>query len=93
MTTAKSPLRKLKAQADNIATRLKALERGDLGGAADPAGKVAAARARASIQFAVVMDDKILKIDMPWETIRSLSEAGVSEYIVKHMRESKEATH
>lgn len=92
MSTARSPLRKLRAEADNIAARLKALERGEVG-TADPAGKVAAARARESITFGVVMDDKVLRIEMPWDTIRSLSEAGISEWILKQMREQRDAVH
>ena len=92
MTASRSPLRKLKAQADEIAARLKAMERGDVG-TPDPTGKLTAARAKEVIQFAVVMDDKILSIEMSWETIRSLSEAGISEYILKHMRESRETVH
>lgn len=92
MTTARSPLRKLKAQADEIAVRLKALERGEVN-VPDPAGKVAAARTREAIKFAVVMDDKVLKIEMPWATIKEMSEAGISEYILKHMREERDAIH
>lgn len=92
MTTARSPLRKLQAQADKIAARLKALARGEVG-VPDPAGKVAAARERESITFGVVMDDKVLKIEMPWATIRDLSEAGISAWILKHMREQRDAVH
>ena len=92
MSTARSPLRKLRAEADNIAARLKALDRGDIG-VPDPAGKVAAARERESITFGVVMDDKILKIKMSWATIREMSEAGISEYILKHMRGAREPVH
>ncbi|KAB2937394.1 hypothetical protein [Hyphomicrobium sp.] len=92
MSTARSPLRKLKAEADNIAARLKALARGEVD-VSDPAGKVAAARAKESITFGVVMDDKILKIEMPWATIRELSEAGISAWILKHMREQRDVVH
>lgn len=92
MTTSRSPLRRLKAQADEIAARLKALERGEMN-APDLAGKVAAARTRESITFGVVMDDKVLKVDMPWATIRAMSEAGISEYILKYMRDARNAVH
>lgn len=90
MTTARSPLSALKAQSDRIAAALKAAERGESIVAFDPAGKIAAARSRDSVTFAVVMDDKILKIEMPWITIRDSSEHGISEYILKHMREARE---
>jgi hypothetical protein len=29
---------------------------------------------------------------MPWVTIRETNEVGIAEYILKHMRESREAT-
>ncbi len=81
MTTANSPLRVLKAQANEIAAKLKALEGGMI------------TRVKDSITFGVVMDDKVLKIDMPWSTIRENSEAGIAEYILKHMQEARDAVH
>lgn len=92
MSTSHSPLRKLKAEADRIAAQLKALDRGDHG-AHDPAGKIAAAKALDTITFGVVMDDKVLKLDMPWKLIRETSETGLSEWIIKHMRGQREAAH
>lgn len=92
MTAANSPHNKLKEQADRIATALKAAERGDTI-AHDPGGKIAAARARDSVSFAVVMDDKIIKIEMPWSTIRETSVRGISEYIIEQMRGSKKSVH
>lgn len=85
MTTAQSPLRVLKAQAVAIATKLKAAARGDKI-ADDPGGKIAAALARDSFTFAVVMDDKIIKIEMPWKMIRETSEPALVEWIVAQMR-------
>lgn len=87
MSTARSPLRKLQAEAGQIAARLKAVERGD------PAGKIATARQQASITFGVVMDDKVLKIEMPWKTIRETSESGLAAWILKHMRDQRDAVH
>jgi hypothetical protein len=92
MTTARSPLRVLKAQADKIAMALKAAERGETI-ATDPAGKIAAARTRESVTFAVVMDDKVLKIELPWATVRETSEVGIAEYILKQMREARDVQH
>lgn len=92
MTTARSPLRILEAQADKIAQALKAADRGEQI-AADLGGKIAAARARESVTFAVVMDDKVLKIEMTWATIRETSEVGIAEYILKHMREARDVAH
>lgn len=90
MTTAHSPLRALRQQADRIAAMLKAAERGETFDVRF-AEKIEAARGKDSIKFAVVMDDKVLSIDMPWATIRETSESGISEYIVKHMREARDA--
>lgn len=92
MTTARSPLRVLKAQADNIAKTIKAIERGE-NPVEDRGGKLAAARNRDSVKFGVVMDDKILTVDMSWATIRETSEVGIAEYILKHMREARDAHH
>lgn len=85
MTTSQSPLRVLKAQADKVAATLKAAERGE------PidirfAEKIAAARGRESFKFGIVMDDKVITIDMPWELINNTSEVGIAEYILKQMR-------
>lgn len=92
MTTKHSPLRALKAQADKIAATLKAAERGekiDL----RFAEKIDAARAKESFKVGIVMDDKIITIDMPWATIRSTSEVGLAEYILNQMREARDAVH
>lgn len=90
MTTSRSPLRVLKAQADRIAKMLKQAERGEL---VDPTGKVAAALERETFKTVVVMDDKVLTIELPWSTIRETSEAGISEFILKQMREDRRAAH
>ena len=92
MTTAQSPLRILKAQANNIAKIVKAVERGE-NPMEDRGGKIAAARNRDSVKFGVVMDDKVLTIDMTWATIRDTSEVGIAEYILKQMREARDVTH
>jgi len=88
MTTKHSPLSKLKAQADKMAMILKATERGEH----DDNAKIVEARTKSYVKFAVVMDDKVLSIEMAWATIKSTSEAGISEYILKKMRESRETT-
>jgi hypothetical protein len=90
MTTKHSPLWQLKAQADLMAAKLKAFERGELP-TNDPGGKVAGAREKEAIKFMIAMDDKFISIEMGWALIRTTSEAGISEYIVKQMREAREA--
>lgn len=93
MTTARSPLRALKAQSDKMAALLKAAERGEVPSAQDTSGTIATARTKESIKFGVIMDDKVLRIEMSWATIRSTSESGISEYILKQMRDSRDTAH
>jgi len=90
MTTKHSPLSALKAQADKIAGKLKAAERGEK---IDMrfAEKIDAARATEIFKVGIVMDDKIIIIKIPWATIRSTNEAGIAEYILKQMRETRDA--
>lgn len=93
MTTARSALRVLRAQAEKIAAMIKSAERGD---PIDSqfAAKVAAAREKNEVlKIGIVMDDKLITIDMPWEAIRDTSETGLSEYILKQMRGSRDAVH
>jgi hypothetical protein len=89
MTTAHSPLRVLRNQADRMAMMLKAAERGEH--IPGDNGKLAAARAKDSVKFVVAMDDKWISIDMPWSTIRETSECGISEYILNQMREARDS--
>lgn len=89
MTTAHSPLRLLKAQADKIAQTLKAAERGEKIDIRF-AEKIEAARKTDKFTVGVVMDDKLIKIDMPWATIRETSEVGLAEYILCQMREARD---
>lgn len=92
MTTKHSPLHQLKAQADKIAATIKAAERGEKIDARF-AAKIEEARGKETFKVAIVMDDKVLTIDMPWATVRSTSEAGLSAYIVDQMREARDAAH
>lgn len=81
MTTSRSPIRKLQAQADKIAALMKKAERGEPIDVAF-AKKIDEARGKNSVKFGIVMDDKIITIDMPWETIRNETEAGLADFIV-----------
>ena len=92
MTTKHSPLRVLKVQADKIAQTLKAAERGEKIDVRF-AEKIAAAREQDSFKVGIVMDDKVITIEMPWETIRATSEVGLAEYILGQMREARESAH
>jgi len=90
MTTRHSPLNTIKAQADKIAATLKSAERGEKIDVRF-AAKIAEARTHDSFKIGIVMDDKIITLDMPWATIRATSETGLSEYIVNQMRETRHA--
>lgn len=92
MTTSQSPLRVLKAQADKIAQTIKAVERGE-NPVEDRGGKIAAARHKDTFKVGVLMDDKLITLDMAWATIREQSEVGLAEYILKLMRGSRAPTH
>lgn len=85
MSTSSSPAWKLKAEADKMARMLKSAELGEKL-PNDPAGKMAAARKTDRIKFALVMDDKILTIEMTWARIKEMREREISEFIVGHMR-------
>lgn len=88
MTTKHSPLSALKAQADKIAETLKAAERGEKIDVRF-AQKIDAARSKETFKVGIVMDDKVITIEMPWATIRSTSEVGLAEYILNQMRETR----
>lgn len=92
MTTAQSPLRLLKGQADKIAQMIKAAERGEKIDVKF-AEKIEAARATDGIKIAVVMDDKVISLELPWFTIRNSSEGGLAEYILDKMRETRDTRH
>lgn len=89
MTTKHSPLSALKAQSDKIAAVIKAVSRGE---AVDPrlADQVREALKTDVFKAGIVMDDKVITIAMPWTMIRETSEAGLSEYLLKQMRETRD---
>lgn len=89
MTTSLSPLSRLKAQADNIARIVKAIERGE-DVIEDRGGKIAASRALGRTKFAIVMDDKIISVEMSWATIAESSETEISSMILGEMRGSRQ---
>lgn len=92
MSTSHSPLKKLKTEAARIAKQLKMLAAGK-STANDPAGKIKAALARETVNFGIVMDDKVLTVEMPWSQIRETSEAGIAEWILDYMRDARAQSH
>lgn len=92
MTTKHSPLSALKAQANKIAATLKAAERREKIDVRF-AEKIEAARDKASFKVGIMMDDKLITIDMPWVTIRGTSEVALAQYILDQMRETRDKVH
>ena len=88
MTTAYSPLFVLQSQADNAAKHTKNAERGIY--PPGHAAKLAEARKKETFTIAVVMDDKIVKIEMKWTEIAKTSEAALSALILREMRKPPE---
>lgn len=87
MTTADSPLGRLREQADRIAKTLQQIERGDVvDGARDPGGRIATSRARPTVIFGIAMDDKIVKIELSWSRIRETEHRFLSDFIVQQMQ-------
>ncbi|MDF1606930.1 hypothetical protein PZ897_01935 [Hoeflea sp. YIM 152468] len=88
MTTKNSPLRVLKAQADQIAATIMAAERGEKIDA-HFADKLKEARRLDSFKIGIAMDDKIVTIDIGWDLIRSTGEVALAQYILDQMRETR----
>lgn len=87
MSTSQSPIAKLQAEADKMATLLKAAERGDPLPQVPFAYKMSHARAtKPTIKFAVFQDDKIINVEMAWSTIHESTELEIAAFILKHMR-------
>jgi hypothetical protein len=77
MTTANSPLHELTAQANKLAETLK------------KSANLSVIRIYDVCKFSVIMDDKIVVIEMLWETIRASSEAELSDFILRQMQEQR----
>lgn len=77
MTNASSPPHVLRAQARKIAVTLK----GAQDGSPDSTIKLAD-----TVKFGVVMDDKVITIEMAWTSIRDFTIEGLTEYVLKQMQ-------
>lgn len=88
MTTKDSPEHALRAQADKIAIVLKDAERGRYPNVIFKQ-KLMEARSKPEVEVGVVMDDKVIRLSIPWTTIRETSKEGLVEYIVGIMQERK----
>ena len=88
MTTKHSPLRVLKQQSDTIASVIKAAERGEKVGGPFVV-KIEAARSLPSFKVGIVMDDKIITLEIAWAIVRETSQVGLAEYILNQMKETR----
>jgi hypothetical protein len=86
MTTTHSLRKVLKKQASIIAKKIKMIERGEL--TDDPQGRFAEALKKGSVAFGIIMDDKVIKIEMTTEFIKATSEDELVALILKTMRET-----
>lgn len=85
MSTTRTPLRVLQAEANKIAAQLKAIDRGER--VSGPyAEKVEAARGNPALMFGIVMDDKVIQVEMPWSKLRETSEAALSAWLLRYMK-------
>lgn len=90
MTSKHSPSIVLQKQADAIANLIKRAERGEKVDATI-AGKVKAAReSKNSLKCAVIMDDKTIILEMPWDVVAESSEAGLAQWVLKAMMETRD---
>lgn len=85
MSNKDSPLRKLTAEANRIAAYIKAVGRGDI--PAKPGSET-----KDGLKFGIVMDDKIITIELTRAKIEEYSEGAISTMIVKLMREEKNSS-
>jgi hypothetical protein len=76
MTTSNSPIHELRVQAERIANRLKALERGENIPGLMPLRKLE------KIKIGLVQDDKITQVEFTWERIKETDEEALIEYIL-----------
>lgn len=88
MTNQRTGLRELQRRSDKMAAKLKAWERGDI--ASDVTGKIAEWRKRDVVAFSVPVDEGAVTFEMPWAVIAEASEAELSFFILKGVRETRD---
>lgn len=67
---------------------LKAVERGEHP-VEDTSGKIAASLKTGRTKIGIVMDDRIVTMEMDWATIKATSELALSEFILKSMMDQQ----
>lgn len=90
MSTGNSPLRVLKMQADKMAKNIKAIERGEVV-VKDPDGTNMLAND--TVKFGIVMDDRVITMEISWKKIRETSEVSLAAYILKLTKNVRDTHH
>lgn len=85
MSNSGSPIAKLRREAEEIARRIKAIERGEVPNVPNVA-KLVAARQTPQVTFGIMQDDKLISMTLAWSTIAATGEHALAEMIVHHMR-------
>lgn len=92
MSTSNSPVAVIRQQAEKMADMLRAAERGEP--VPPPIEQtIREARGRPSITIGIVMDDKVVRIEIPWEKIKNTGRHALTEYIVRLMRGQQDTMH
>lgn len=85
MTTSSSPIQKIKAEATKIAQTLKQAERGQYPNQTFRQ-RIEESKLRGIFVVGIAMDDKIIKVEIPWDTIKATPEKELTTYIVDLMQ-------
>lgn len=82
MTTKNSPIKVLRIQAKTIAFNIKQLLNSD-------SPRINEAREKGELVIGIAMDDKFLKLTIPWNTAVKFSTWALAEFVENQMRELK----
>lgn len=89
MTTKNSPIAELRNIANNIAVMMKKAERREYPKTPNVEKLIHAREHNPGMNSGIVMDDKVITIEIPWPMIAAYSEHELTEYIITLMREEK----
>lgn len=92
MSTEHSPESILREQAHHIAVTLKRAEQGE-NVAPDPMHRIGKSLELGVVKLAIVMDDKLIALAIPWEQVRALTLPLLCDFIYGLMRGAREKAH
>lgn len=92
MSTKNSPPHKLRAEANKIAKILTDAARGKFVNS-QMRREYEAAKAKGTFRAGIVMDDKIITIDIPTADLPNYTRKGLAEYIFNQMAETQNTAH